>query len=168
MPGKMSLKEGFVDGDVLQPNDSLLFLDLQNPIHQQERVAVRQSLHDVVYRIHPLLLSTGFDHLAHQRHCPAMAWLYSYDSRPNPRACKRQIADAVHRLVSHKLVLPAQCAAQYVVIVENDRVVERGALDQSLRAKRIDLVHEAKRPRSRQLVGERLLIDCKSARLLSD
>ena len=44
----------------------------------------------------------------------------------------------------------------HTILVEHDRVVERRALDQPLRAQRLDLVHEAERPRAGQLLRERL------------
>ena len=131
----MPLEEGLVDGDVLQPHDPLLLLDLENPVHEQERIAVGQNLHDVFYRIHPLLLSTGSHHLPHQRHCSAMTRLYGDNSRPDSCARQRQIPDTVHRLVPHKLVAPAQVTAKNVHVVEDDGVVERRTFDQSLRAK---------------------------------
>src|ERR1041385_23135 len=119
----MSLKERLVDGDVLESDDPLLFLDLDDPVHQQERVAVRQNLHDLFYRVHPLLLSSGFDQPPPQRHRAAMARLDRYDPRAHPRACQRQITDTIHRLVTNELVLPAKLAAQNIVVTQYDRVI---------------------------------------------
>src|SRR6185436_4652521 len=168
MPRKMSLEERLVDGDVLQSHDPLLLLDLQNPIHQQEGIAVWQNLHDVFDCAHSLLLSTGLHHLPHQCHRSAVTRLYRDDPRAHAGTRQRQIADTVHRLVPHELVVPAQRSAQDVAVIQNDGVVQRRPLDQSLRAKRIDFVNEAKSPRSRKLAGERLFRDDKSARLLPD
>ena len=124
MTGEVSLKERLVDGDVLYPDDPLLLFDLENPVHQQERVAVGQNLHDVFYRIHPLLLSSGLHHLPYQRHRSAMTRFHRHNSGANARPGQRQVADAIHRLVPHELVSPPQIAAQNVTVVEHDRVVE--------------------------------------------
>src|SRR5450759_2756249 len=59
MPGEVSLNEWLGDRYILQPDDPLLLHYLENPVHEQERIAVGQNLHDVFDRIHPLLLSRG-------------------------------------------------------------------------------------------------------------
>src|SRR5437762_9205081 len=111
---EMSLEKRLVDGDVLEPYYALFFLDLEDPVHQQERIAVWQHLHDVFDRIHPLLLSAGFHHLTNQRHRPPMTRLYCYDSRPDSRAGEGEVADAVHRLVSYKFVAPAKLTTKNI------------------------------------------------------
>src|ERR1043165_4589063 len=42
--GKMSLKEGFVDGDLLEADDALARHKLDDAINEQERIAVRDDL----------------------------------------------------------------------------------------------------------------------------
>src|SRR5713101_6627140 len=142
MPWKMPLKERLVDRDVLQADDPLLLLDLENPVHQQERVAVGQNLHDVFYRIHPLLLSSGFNQLTYQRNRSTMTWLHGNDTRANPRACERKVTHAVHRLMTHELVLPAQIAAQDDGIVEHHCVLEGSAFDKSLGPQSVHLMNK--------------------------
>ncbi len=45
-PGKVALKERLVDRDVLDADDPLAVLDLDDPIDQQERIAMRQDVQD--------------------------------------------------------------------------------------------------------------------------
>lgn len=45
---KMTLKEWFIDGHVLQPNDGLSRLALDNPIDKQNWIPVREVLKDFV------------------------------------------------------------------------------------------------------------------------
>src|SRR5688500_11087128 len=168
MPREMALKKRLVDRDVLEAHDPLFLFDLENPIHQQERVAVGENLHDVFYGVHPFLLSSGFHHLTYQGNRPAMARLHRHD--PSPHFCPRQreVSHAVHRLVPHELVAPAQVAAENVVVVEYDGVVERGSLDQTLGPESIHLVHETESSGSRKLARECVLGDVEAARLFSD
>ena len=123
MPGKVSLKKRLVDGDVLEPDDPLLLLDLEDPIHEQEGITMRQNFHDVFYRVHPFLLSARLDHLTYQRHRATMARLHRDNAGANPSARERQIAHTVHSLVTHELVRPTQIAAQNVGVVEHHRVL---------------------------------------------
>ena len=75
MSGEMPLKERLVDRDVLQPDDALAVLDLENAIHQQERIAVRQDFHDLFDLDHRRLLRNRRFHGAHQCDRSAMTRL---------------------------------------------------------------------------------------------
>ena len=66
MPRKMPLKERLVDRDVLEADDALAFLDLEDAIDEQERIAVRQHLHDVFDGIHGGLPNGVLHERAHQ------------------------------------------------------------------------------------------------------
>ena len=58
LPGKVALEELLVESHVLDPDDALARLELEDPVHEQERVAVRQDLHDLADPdLHALLLS---------------------------------------------------------------------------------------------------------------
>src|SRR5690606_6606840 len=47
VPREVALEERLVDGDVLDADNSTVGLDLDDPIDQEERVAMRDHLHDL-------------------------------------------------------------------------------------------------------------------------
>ena len=47
MAGKMTLKKGLVDRDVLHADHPFARLELEYAVDKQERISVRQHLHDV-------------------------------------------------------------------------------------------------------------------------
>src|SRR4051812_49395823 len=154
MSRKMPLKKRLIDGHVFQPDDTLLFLYLDDPVHEQERVSVRENLHDVFDRERRLLLFhlfllSALHKFSNQRHGSAMTRLESHDSRADAGAGERQISNTIHRLVADKIVTPAKTSAQHIALVQHHSVLERSTLDQSLLAQRVDLMNEAKCPRSR-------------------
>jgi hypothetical protein len=97
-----------------------------------------------------------------------MARLHRHDPSPHSCPSQREVSNAIHRFVAHELVVPAQVAAQDVVVVENHRVVQRRSLDQALRPKRIHLVHETESSGSGQLAREGVLGDVEAPRLPAD
>ena len=52
----MSLEEGLVDRDVLDADNTLLWLQLDHPIDEEKRIAVRKHLHDFFDSEHLSLL----------------------------------------------------------------------------------------------------------------
>jgi hypothetical protein len=56
-PGKVTLKETFVDGYILYPDDPLIAFQFNDPVYQQKGIAVRDRLKDLFYVEHgPSLL----------------------------------------------------------------------------------------------------------------
>jgi hypothetical protein len=124
MPREVPLEERFVDRHVLHP-DHVPLVHLEDLVHEQERIAVREHLHDVFDAEHgsSALLGGGAgrprdgwegrrsgvtEQFAHERHRAAMARLVGDDACPHAPAREGQVSHAVHRLVSDELVGPAQ------------------------------------------------------------
>src|SRR5215218_5414031 len=56
-------------------------------------------------------------------------WL-GLNATTHARPREREVAHAVHRLVPHELVRPAQGPAHHLALVEHHRVLDRRALDE--------------------------------------
>src|SRR5206468_3272883 len=143
MSGEVPLKKGFVDRDVLEPHDALSWLVLENAIHEQKRIAMGQRLDDVVSSVHPRLLCRTFEHLTNERHRSAVARSIRDESSAHPLSCEREIANEVHCLVTHELIIPPKLGVDETLVIEHDGIRRRDALYQSLRPQRVGLAKEA-------------------------
>jgi hypothetical protein len=81
---------------------------------------------------------------------------------------QRQVSQTVERFVPHEFVGPPQRRADDSILVENDGVVERRALNQPLGPQRLHLVEKSKRPRRSELAGKRLRRDSVATSLPPD
>src|SRR2546430_11589894 len=75
-------------------------------------------------------------------------------ARSSTRAGERQVANAVHRLMSHEFIRPAKRILDNPLVADDDSILRRRAADQAFRPQFIYLVHEAERTRPRQLFLE--------------
>src|SRR5439155_25309056 len=56
---EMALEDLLVDGDVLEPDNALVRLELDNPVDEQKRIPVRQDLHDLHDAVDRFLVRLG-------------------------------------------------------------------------------------------------------------
>src|SRR2546423_572918 len=176
MSGKMPLKKWLVDGDVLYPDDSLLLFYLDDPVNEQKWIAMRQDLHDVfdgecrllLFHAFFPLLSAGPYHFSDECHGASMTRLHCNYAGAYASAGERKVTDAIQRFVTNELVIPAKFATENIAVIEHHRILQRGAFDQTLGAKRVDFVDESKRPGSRQIAGKSAGVNDDVPRLPSD
>ena len=111
-PGKCPWKNGSLIVTFLMPDDPLPALDLEDPVHQQERVAVRDDVEDLadVHR-DPARALPGAGDGAGQRDVALVAGPGGHDVGLDPAADQGEVADEVGRLVAHELVRPAERGA---------------------------------------------------------
>ena len=119
----MSLKKRLVDGDVLEPHNPFSFFDLENPIDEQKRIAMRQHLHDIFNSKHRSFPYGVLQQCAHQCNGTAVTWFVSSDSSAHTRRCQAKIANDIQRLVSHEFIGPAQRSINGLMIVQHHRVL---------------------------------------------
>ena len=63
----MPLKEGFIDGYILDRNDAFILFVLEDPVYQEQRIAMRQVVQDLLNVKHPLILLYSGDRTMHLR-----------------------------------------------------------------------------------------------------
>ena len=131
-----------------------------------------EDLHDLFdTQLHSclrLLRQCVREHLAHERHGPAVARPGRRDARrdAHPRQC--QVPDHVHRLMPDELIRPAQRRPDHVTLVEHDRVLGGRALDESLRAEPFDPAQHPECARRREFAREGLRRDAIATVLRAD
>ena len=119
MAREVALEERLVDGDVLDADDALALLELEDAVHEQERIAVRHDLHDRRVMSHSpavwpalrrrQLLRRLFRELLHERTLAAWPDADRRCTWPRSgRAEEREVPDEVEDLVAHELVREAQ------------------------------------------------------------
>ncbi len=132
MAGKVALKEGLVDGDILDAHDPPGTLDLDDPVYQQKRVPVRDDVEDPADVHHnPSHALTGAGEPASQRNITLMARLCGHDVPLDPASDQRQIAQNVPGLMADELIRPAQCPSHQAVVREHQGGLESRAEGQS-------------------------------------
>ncbi len=128
MAGVVALEEGLVDRDVLDPDDPLPLLEVDDPVHQQHGVAVREVLHDPLHvdlgLVPPAegVLGQG----AAEGHVSPMARAVGDHVAGHPCPEEREIPEHVARLVTDELVGEAQLLVQDAALVEDHAVLHRG------------------------------------------
>ncbi len=123
-------------------------LHLDDPVHEEEGIAVRDHVQDPadVHRDASDALS-GPAEPTGQRDIALVARLARDHVRLDPAADQREVAQDVARLVAHELVGPAQLAPDQTVVGEYQGRVEVGTLGQAPGPERLRLAHEAEGPR---------------------
>ena len=154
-PGKVALKERLVDRHVLDADDPLGPFDLDDPVHQQERIPVRDHVQDPADVHHNASVAlSGAGEPAGQRDIALMARLGGHDVGLDPAADQCQVAQDVARLVAHELIGPAERAADQAVVGQYQGGLERGTQGEAAGPERIRLAQETEGARLRQLAGE--------------
>ena len=154
--GEMALEERFVDRDGFLADRLELAVEFQDAVDEQERVAVRQDLHDLVD------IETGFArgdvlhrHLlrdvvtvllvngAGQFDVERVSGLGRDDAGLQPGRKQREIADDIEDLVTDELVLiPERFAGENGVATDDDGVLEAATLDETLLHERFHFLVE--------------------------
>src|SRR2546421_13031979 len=130
MTGEMALEERLVDRDVLDSDDSLLPFHFDDPVYEQERIAVGQIVHDLadIHRRHARAPPRALEGPG-QGDVAAVTGPRRYHMSLNPGAGQRQVPHDVRRLVPHELVRPAQFAPVHdAAIVQHDRIASEAPL----------------------------------------
>src|SRR5687768_11173509 len=108
LPGKVSLKERLVDGHVLQAYNPLPRLELDDTVHEQKRISVREELQDLLNVDHCIAFAPlTVPQLSHERYVARMARPFGEHVTVQALAEERQVADDIADLVAHELVREA-------------------------------------------------------------
>ena len=130
-------------------------LDLDDPVHQEERIAVRDHVQDPADVHHGASIAlSGAAEPAGQRDVALVARPGRDDVRLNPAADQRQVAHDVAGLVTHEFVGPAERSPDQAVLGQYQGGFERRAQRQPAGPQRLRFTKEAEGARRRQLPGE--------------
>lgn len=114
---EVPLEERLIHGDVLQSHHPPVLFHVDDAIDEEERIPVRQDLHDLADLEHvPSLALRGPHEALGQRHVSLVTGAPGDDVRLEPATDQRNIADHVAGLVPHELVRPSQRGANHPVI----------------------------------------------------
>src|SRR5438128_4739482 len=107
-------------------------------------------------RVHDLPGRIVAKHPRNQRRVHAVTRAFSIHASENRHSKQRQIADYVHDLVTHELVIePQPFAIQYPALgSKHNRILERAAAGESKVAQRLYFIEKPERARRRNLFGE--------------
>jgi hypothetical protein len=103
-----------------------------------------------------------------QRHVSRVARTVGDDMGVQPAPEKGQVADDVADLVAQELVVVAQAFVEHTVLVQDDRVIERGAHRQAAGVQRLGIGLEAEGPCRSELSPKRRLVDDERSVLTTD
>ena len=131
-PGKWPWKNGSLMVTFLMPDHPAPRLELEDPVHHEERVAVRDDLEDAADVEDPPAGPLG-DPRDRPRHrdVALVAGPVGDDVRLHPAAHQRQVAQDVAGLVADEFVGPAQRAAEDLGLGEHHRRLGGAALEQA-------------------------------------
>ena len=167
---EVSGEERFVDGHVLEPDDALARLELDDAVHQEHRVAVRQAVKDALHIDvgGPLHRVVRVADRACQRDIPPVARSLRDDVSPQSPAQEGKVANQVAGLVAHELVRVSQRPVQHALPVQQHRVFQGGPKGQSARVQSFCIGREPEGARRRQVAPESLPVDPVRAVLPAD
>ena len=165
----MSLEKRFVDRDVLDSDHPAPRLQVENPVHHDEWIAVGNDLEDPadVEDLSSGLFRDPGDGAGH-RHIALVAGPIGDQVRLDPPAHQPEIAQDVTGLVAHELIGPAQRAAEDVGVREHHRRGRRGALEQAAAPQGFHFAGEAEGAGSGEVLPEGIEVDVPGAGLPAD